>query len=99
MREMMELLKASLRIDFEDAQTDLHLRQSLMAAEQFVVNWLERDRRGLLAQGGGTWPAPVRQAIIVVAATLHEEPLALTSTSVQASPFLFSLLQPYRKVT
>lgn len=91
-----EDVKKQINVDFSD--DDEYIGQLIEAAEQSVSNYinsplLEHTENGVLA-------APLRQAILLIAANLYENREPVSYAKAVTVPFAFNyLVLPYVKLT
>jgi hypothetical protein len=89
-------LKAHLNITID--LDDPMLNDKLAAAKAWVSSYIGSDPDAVDADGNGTAPAPIGEAILQLAAHLYENREAtLVGVTAQQLPFGFlDLLSPYR---
>ncbi len=94
-KEMLDRLKAQIRVDYDSE--DEKLLDLLKSAEAFAVRITEHSSRELKdLHDGEDYPEPVKQAIIMLAGHWFENPTAMTSASQKENIFGFrALLAPY----
>ncbi len=94
----VDMLRAQLNLAPGTGDEAL-LTQKLEAAEESVVRYTHRTREELTAIGGGQFPAPLIEAILVRAAAAYSYRESVTS--IQAHPVpdsYYALVKPYRKL-
>ena len=95
----IDLFKKHTRTDDFDSDDDL-LRHYLEAAEDHVVSATRRAPNELLEMGNGfSYPAPLTQAIMMLAAHWYNQRESSAGTQFHQVPYaLDSLILPYRKL-
>lgn len=88
----LDEVKRQCRVDFEE--DDLLLESLAEAAEAETVRITERTAEELLAEGGGHWPAPLRQAMLIRVAQFYSQP----EGGEKPNAVFESLVRPYRKL-
>lgn len=94
----LELLKKHVRAD-DFSDDDQYLAHLLDAAEQYVVTTTNRTSDELLELGGGQMPAPLQQAIMLIAGHWYNQREAVSGVQMAEVPYtLQALVKPYRKL-
>ena len=94
----LELFKKHVRAD-DLTGDDEQLQQYLDAAEQQVVMATNRGMVELLAMGGGEFPAMLRQAVLLLAASSYATPEATAPSQQCAVPYgVEALVKPFRRL-
>lgn len=89
----LEEIKRQCRVDFDD--DDAYLRRLGEVAEEYVVRRTGRGTEELCTMGGGEWPAPLVQAVLVRVAELYANP----EGTERPNALLEDLIRPYQKLT
>lgn len=93
--EWLPMLKASLHIDYDDA--DCQLLALLKTAHDFAMEYTIDE--GQLITADDRLPMPLIQGIVMLAAHWYEQPMATTSLAMHDNSFGFwTLIGPYLKV-
>lgn len=94
----LELLKKHVRAD-DFSDDDQYLAHLLDAAEQYVTTTTNRTSDELLELGGGQMPAPLQQAIMLIAGHWYNQREAVSGVQMAEVPYtLQALVKPYRKL-
>lgn len=94
----LELLKQHVRADDLTCE-DVYLTHVLEAAQGQVMDYIGWTEEELSAIPDGEWPAPVRHAVLMRAATMYAYREDVDNASLSPLPFALSaLLKPYRKM-
>ena len=89
----LEEIKANARIDSQE--DDILLEQIGEAAEQTVLNLLERDLDDIRAEFHCV-PAPIKQAVLMMATHLYEYRGVVNPTALYNVPYsIDAMLKPY----
>lgn len=98
-RISLELFKKHIRYDDVDAD-DEKLQSRLDAAEAYVINATNRSEDELVEMGGGeTYPMPIVQVILMVAASFDEHTQAVTTQQLHANQLYMAMLKQYRRLS
>lgn len=94
----LELFRMHVRIDDYTGQ-DALLQHCLEAAEERVTASTNRTADELREMGSGTYPAPLRQAIMMLAGHLFDHPEGVSQGQMHEIPWgISSLIMPYRRI-
>lgn len=95
----LELFKKHVRADdFDD--DDLYLEHLLETAEESVITATARTRDELTEGGTVSLPAPLRHAIMMLAAHWYNQRESVSTVQMHEVPdALQSLVKPYRKLS
>ena len=94
----LSLLKKHVMAD-DFATDDVLLQQKLDAAEEFTVFYINRSLSELTEMGGGSLPAPIVQAILVLAGDMYANREDSSSQNMRPIPNGFRpLVAKYRKL-
>ncbi len=98
--DILTLLRQHVRADDLAGVDDAVLRQYLDAAEQAAVGFTEREAADLADAATGKYPAPIVQAVLLLAGHWYSNREAASDRQTAAVPFgVVSLLSRYRKTT
>lgn len=90
----LELLKKHVRVDFDD--DDEYLEHLLMTAEEAVISRTHRTKEELIEANEGFFPMRLKQAILVLAASWHDQRESISSVKFHAVPdSLQALIKPF----
>ena len=93
-----ELLKQHVRAD-DFSDDDQYLAHLLEAAEQYVTTATNRNSDELLEMGGGSLPATLQHAVLMIAGHWYNQREAVSSVQMAEVPYtLQALIKPYRKL-
>ncbi len=93
----IELLKLHVRAD-DFADDDKYLAHLLEAAEKYVCDATNKTTDELLG-GGDKLPAPLQQAILLIAGHWYNQREAVSGVQMAEVPYtLQALIKPYRKL-
>lgn len=96
--EELKLFKKHINLADFDGDDDL-IAAYWESALESVVLYTHRTQAELEEQGGGTLPAPLRQAVRVLAASFYSNRESTSPVQLYTVPdSLHSLLKPYRKL-
>lgn len=94
----LQLFKKHVRAD-DFADDDDYLSHLLETAEEAVVIATNRTRDELSAMGNGTFPTPLKHAIMLLGAHWYNQRESVSTTQMLAVPdSLQALVKPYRKL-
>lgn len=88
----LEEIKRQCRVDFEE--DDALLTSLGEAAEEETVRITGRNAEELLDMGGGHWPSPLRQAMLIRTAQFYSQP----EGSEKPNALFESLIRPYQRL-
>lgn len=95
----LELFKKHVRAD-DFTDDDAYMQHLLDAAEQAVVRRTGRTARELADAGGGFFPAPLRQAVMLLAAHWYNQREAVAAAQMHEVPHtLDALVKPFTRLT
>ncbi len=95
----LALLKKHVRAD-DFSDDDEYLTHLLTAAEQHVCRATNRSTEEMLQMGGGTFPAELQQAILLIAGHWYNQREAVSGVQMAEVPYtLQALIKPFRKLT
>lgn len=88
----LELVKKQCRVDYDD--DDSFLASLVEAAEAEVTALTGREVDELIEMGGGDYPKPIRQAILVRTAQLYDD----AEGTDKPNNLYLSLIRPFQKL-
>lgn len=88
----LDEIKRQCRVDFDE--DDALLTSLGEAAEEETVRITGQTPEYLLEQGGGRWPSPLRQAMLIRTAQFYSQP----EGSEKPNALFESLIRPYQKL-
>ena len=92
----LSLFKANSNIDAFNGEDDTYLQHLLDAAEEAVVNATHRKKDELLSMGDGAFPAPITQAVLMLAGHFYEHRETSSAVAMHVVPYsLQALIEPY----
>lgn len=92
------LFKQHVRAD-DFAEDDKLLRHYLDSAEAYVINYTHRTAEELTEIGGGVFPLPLCQAVLLIGAHWYNQREAAGGVQMYEAPHTIkALLKPYRKL-
>lgn len=96
----LALFRQHVRADDLAGVDDAAARQYIDAAEQSAVSFTEREAADLIDTATGKYPAPVVQAVLLLAGHWYSSREAASDRQTAALPFgVVSLLSRYRKTS
>lgn len=96
----LALFRQHVRADDLAGVDDAVMQQYLDAAEQSVFAFTEREAADLIDTATGKYPAPVVQAVLLLAGLWYSSREAASDRQTAAVPFgVVSLLSRYRKTS
>lgn len=94
----LALLKQHVRAD-DFSDDDRYLAHLLEAAEQYVIAATNRSVSELLEMGGGSLPATLQQAALMIAGHWYNQREAVSGAQMAEVPYsLQALIKPYRRL-
>ena len=91
-------LKKHVRAD-EVSEDDDYLQHLLDAAVEYVRTGTNRTEEELLELGGGEWPKPLQQAVLLTAGHWYNQREAVSGVQMSEVPHGFqALVKPFRKL-
>lgn len=94
----VEILKKHVRAD-DFSEDDAYLEMLLQAATEAVVNETNRSIEELTEMGGGTLPAPVVHAVLLLAGHFYNQREAVSGVQMHEVPCgVKSLVLPYTRL-
>lgn len=94
----LALFKKHVRAD-DFADDDVYLEHLLEAAETSVITATNRSELELVEIGAGEFPAPLKQAVMMLAAHWYNQRESVAGVQMHEVPdALQSLVKPYRKL-
>lgn len=94
----LALFKKHVRAD-DFADDDELLQHYLDAAEAAVIRETHRSESELTDLGGGTFPAPIKQAILLLGGHWYNQRESVSSVAMHEVPdTLQAIIKPYRKL-
>ena len=94
----LELLKKHVRAD-EFSEDDDYLPHLLDAAVEYVRTGTNRTEEELLELGGGEWPKPLQQAVLLISGHWYNQREAVSGGPMSEVPHGFqALVKPFRKL-
>jgi uncharacterized phage protein (predicted DNA packaging) len=94
----LALFKKHVRADDFDSD-DEYLQHLLYTAEVSVINATNRDEEELKTIGNGAFPAPIKHAVMMLAAHWYNQRESVSSVQMHTVPdALQALIKPYRKL-
>lgn len=94
----LDLFKKHVRAD-DFADDDDYLQHLLEAAEIAIIRATNRTEEELTEIGGGTFPATLKHAVMLLGAHWYNQRESVSSVQMHAAPdALQALIRPYRKL-
>lgn len=94
----LELFKRHVRAD-DFADDDEYLQHIIDTAEVVVIGATNRTQEELETIGGGSFPLPLKQAAMMLAAHWYNQRESVSATQMHEVPdTLQALIKPYRKL-
>lgn len=94
----LALFKKHVRAD-DFADDDMYLSHLLDTAEETVIGATNRTMRELVEIGGGDFPLPLQQAVMMLAAHWYNQRESTAATQMHQVPdALQILIKPFRKL-
>lgn len=94
----LALFKKHVRAD-DFADDDVYLEHLLEAAEEAVITATNRTPRELVEDNYGIFPAPLKHAVMMLAAHWYNQRESVSSVQMHEVPdTLQALVKPYRKL-
>lgn len=94
----LALFKKHVRAD-DFADDDEYLQHLLDAAEISVITATNRTETELTERGGGSFPADLKHAVMMLAAHLYNQRESVSSVQMHSVPdALQAFIKPYRKL-
>lgn len=94
----LALFKQHVRAD-DFADDDAYLEHLLATAEVAVIDSTRRDEEELTTLGGGSFPLPLVQAIMMLGAHWYNQRESVSAVQMYQVPdSLQALIKPYRKL-
>lgn len=88
--------KANARIDIEVTEENIQLVKICEAAEDAVLNMIDRTYEDVMEEYNNVMPAPIKQACLMLATHFYEYRGVVSPTSLYTVPYTIDvLLKPY----